>query len=50
MPTHRISHEAIEHNKANKAQNETEVNSALAHRHSHEDVEDNLDDDPPKKI
>jgi len=49
MPTHRISHEPIKHNKANKAQNDTEVNSALAHRHSHEDVEDNLDDDPPKK-
>ena len=50
MPTHRASHEAIKHNKANKAQKDTEVNSALAHLHSHEDVEDNLDDEPPKKI
>lgn len=49
MPKHRASHEAIKHNKANKAQNETEVNSALAHRHSHEDVDDNLEEDPPKK-
>lgn len=49
MPTHRASHEAIKHNKANSAQNDTEVNSALAHLHSHEDVEDKVDDDPPKK-
>lgn len=49
IPTHRASHEAIKHSKANKAQNETEVNSALAHLHSHDDVEDNLDEDPPKK-
>jgi|EP00624_Nannochloropsis_granulata_P000373 hypothetical protein len=49
MPTHLASHEAIKDNKANNAQNETEVNSALAPRHNHEDVGDSLDEDPPKK-
>lgn len=48
MPMHLASHETIKDNKAIKAQNETESNSAFAPRHNHEEVEDSLDEDLPK--